>query len=193
MVRVHKPVALLRLASAAVLSLPLLAQAAGLGRMSVQSFLGQPLRAEIEIVSLQAGEESSLEARLASGNAFAQAGIEFNPALTGILFAFDKRDGRPIIRVSTRQPVNEPFVDLLVELRWATGLFVREYTVLLDPPGYQGPKPQPMAAAPVPTAPAAPVPSAPVAAPATPAAPTAPPAPTAEPKPAPGSEERPVA
>ncbi len=188
-----KPVALRQLVLAAVLSLPLLAQAAGLGRLSVQSFLGQPLRAEIEIVSLQPGEESSLEARLASGNAFAQAGIEFNPALTGIQFTLDKRDGRPIIRVSTRQPVNEPFVDLLVELRWATGLFVREYTVLLDPPGYQGPKPQPMAAAPAATPSAAPVPSVPVAAPAAPAAPTPPAAPAAETKPAPPAEERPMA
>jgi pilus assembly protein FimV len=189
-VRVNKPVALLRLVSAAVLSLPLLAQAAGLGRLSVQSFLGQPLRAEIEIVSVQAGEESSLEARLASGNAFAQAGIEFNPALTGIQFILDKRDGRPIIRVSTRQPVNEPFVDLLVELRWATGLFVREYTVLLDPPGYEGPKAQPMAAAPVATPAAAPVPLAPAAAASSPAAPTAP---AAESKPAAAAEERPLA
>jgi pilus assembly protein FimV len=194
-VRVIKPVALLRLVSAAVLSLPLLGQAAGLGRLSVQSFLGQPLRAEIEIVSLQAGEESSLEARLASGNAFAQAGIEFNPALTGIQFILEKRDGRPIIRVSTRQAVNEPFVDLLVELRWATGLFVREYTVLLDPPGYQGPKPQPMAVAPVatPSAAPAPAPAAPVAAPALSTSPSAPSAPAAEPTPAPAAEERPMA
>jgi pilus assembly protein FimV len=183
-VRVNKPVALLRLVLAAVLSLPLLAQAAGLGRLSVQSFLGQPLRAEIDVVSVQAGEESSLEARLASGNAFAQAGIEFNPALTGIQFTLDKRDGRPIILVSTRQPVNEPFVDLLVELRWATGLFVREYTVLLDPPGYEGPKPQPMAAAPVATPSAAPVPSVPVAAPT---------APSVEPKPEPSAAEQPMA
>jgi len=180
---VNKPVALLRLVLAAVLSLPLLAQAAGLGRLSVQSFLGQPLRAEIEVVSVQAGEESSLEARLASGNAFAQAGIEFNPALTGIQFTLDKRDGRPIILVSTRQPVNEPFVDLLVELRWATGLFVREYTVLLDPPGYEGPRPTPMAAAPVTTPSAAPAPAAPVA---------TPPAPSVEAKPAPGAAEQPM-
>jgi pilus assembly protein FimV len=181
---VNKPVALLRLVLAAVLSLPLLAQAAGLGRLSVQSFLGQPLRAEIEVVSVQPGEESSLEARLASGNAFAQAGIEFNPALTGIQFTLDKRDGRPIIRVSTRQSVNEPFVDLLVELRWATGLFVREYTVLLDPPGYEGPKLSPMAAAPVTAPSAAPASAAPVA---------TPPAPSAEAKPAPGAAEQPMA
>lgn len=199
------PVALLRLASAAVLLLPVLVQAAGLGRLSVQSFLGQPLRAEIELVSVQPGEESSLEARLASGNAFAQAGIEFNPALTGIQFTLDKRAGRPIIRVSTRQPVNEPFVDLLVELRWATGLFVREYTVLLDPPGYQGPKPQPMAAAPgsapataetaAPAAPAPPSPAAEASKPAIAAAPaTAEAAPAAEqPKAAAAEEAKPVA
>ncbi|MEX2197534.1 MAG: FimV/HubP family polar landmark protein [Burkholderiales bacterium] len=144
------------------MTLPLLAQAAGLGRLSVQSFLGQPLQAEIEVVSLQPGEEASLEARLASGNAFAQAGIEFNPALSTIQFALDKRGGRPVIRVTTRQSVNEPFIDLLVELRWSTGLFVREYTVLLDPPGYEGPRPQPMAAEPA-TARAPPVTSAPSA------------------------------
>jgi pilus assembly protein FimV len=183
-VRVNKPVALLRLVLAAVSSLPLLAQAAGLGRLSVQSFLGQPLRAEIEVVSLQPGEESSLEARLASGNAFAQAGIEFNPALSGIQFTLDKRDGRAMILVSTRQPVNEPFVDLLVELRWSTGLFVREYTVLLDPPGYEGPKPPPMAAAPVTTPSAAPASAAPVATPS---------APSAEAKPAPSAAEQPMA
>lgn len=164
-----KPVSLLRLVTATVLTLPLLAQAAGLGRLSVQSFLGQPLQAEIEVVSLQPGEEASLEARLASSNAFAQAGIEFNPALSTIQFALDKRDGRPVIRIATRQSVNEPFIDLLVELRWSTGLFVREYTVLLDPPGYEGPRPQPMAAEPA-TARAPPVTSAPSAAQPAPAA-----------------------
>ncbi|MGH8688523.1 MAG: type IV pilus assembly protein FimV, partial [Burkholderiales bacterium] len=148
----NKPVAVLRLVSAAVLALPVLAHAAGLGRLTVQSFLGQPLRAEIELVSVQAGEESSLEARLASGNAFTQAGIEFNPALSTARFELDKRDGHPYIKVSTRQPVNEPFVDILVELRWATGLFVREYTVLLDPPGYDAPKAAAMSAAPSPAA-----------------------------------------
>jgi pilus assembly protein FimV len=160
---------------AAALALPLFAQAAGLGRLTVQSFLGQPLRAEIEVVSLLPGEESSLEARLASGNAFAQAGIEFNPALAGVRFAIEKRDARTVLRVTTRQSVNEPFLDMLVELRWATGLLVREYTVLLDPPDYNAPKPMAVAPAPAVPASAAPVAAAPaVAAPVVPA----PPAPT---------------
>jgi pilus assembly protein FimV len=193
--RVNIPVSLLRLVTAAAFALPVLAHAAGLGRLTVQSSLGQPLRAEIEIVSIQAGEESSLEARLASGNAFAQAGIDFNPALNGVQFALDKRDGKPTVRVSTRQPVNEPFLDLLVELRWATGLFVREYTILLDPPGYQGPKPQPAAAAPAATAAsAAPAAAqAPVSAPSPAAAERAPSTPTtSEITPAPRVEERPM-
>ena len=188
------PVSLLRLVAAAALALPVLAHAAGLGRLTVQSALGQPLRAEIEIVSIQAGEESSLEARLASGNAFAQAGIEFNAVLNGVQFALGKRNGKPTVLVSTRQPVNEPFLDLLVELRWATGLFVREYTILLDPPGYEGPKPQPAAAAPA--APAAPTVAAPAAIATAPAPAAAERAPT-EPRPseitpAPRPEERPM-
>lgn len=193
-----KPVTFLRLASAAVLSLPLLSQAVGLGRMSVQSFLGQPLRAEIEIVSVQPGEEASLEARLASGNAFAQAGIEFSPALTSVQFAIERREGRPtVLRVTSRQPVNEPFLDLLVELRWDAGLLVREYTILLDPPEYRGPKP--VASAPAAPAGVAAAPAPALAAPV--ATPTPAPAPAAAPssaaaeamKPEARVEERPMA
>jgi pilus assembly protein FimV len=146
-----------RLALAALLFVPLLAHAAGLGRLTVQSALGQPLAAEIEIVSLQPGEDESLIARLASQEAFRQAGIEMSPALVGVRFAIERRAGRPLIRVSTLQPVNEPFLDLLVELQWATGRLVREYTFLLDPPEYKGP--QPIAAAPAPAAKPAPAPA----------------------------------
>ena len=131
-----------------------------------------PLRAEIEIVSLQSGEEESLQARLASVDAFRQAGIEMSPALVGLQFKIEKRDGRPLIRLSTSQPVNEPFLDVLIELSWATGRLVREYTFLLDPAEYKRPQP---AAAPAPA-------PRPVAVPA-PAAPSAP-APRAERQPA---------
>lgn len=205
-----KPIAVLRLVLAVAFGLPLLAQAAGLGRLSVQSFLGQPLRAEIEIVSLLPGEESSLEARLATANAFAQAGIEFSPSLTTVRFEIVKVSGRPVLRVTTRQPVNDPFLDILIELRWATGLLVREYTILLDPPDYlpqpaMAAGPAPRAEAPAPAAPAAPVAAAPApapaaAAPAASAAPVAAPAPTEAPatpiaeaaKPEARIEERPI-
>src|SRR6185436_18367279 len=117
----------------------------------------QPLNAEVEIVSLQSGEEDSLTARLATPEAFKQAGIELSSALIGVQLSIDKRGGRPVIRLSTVQPVNEPFLDVLIELQWATGRLVREYTFLLDPPEYRTPKPAAAAPAPAPAAkPAAP-------------------------------------
>jgi pilus assembly protein FimV len=121
--------------------------AAGLGQLSVISPLGQPLNAEIEIVSLQPGEEEGLVARLASPDAFRAAGIDFNPALVTVRFTIERRGGRPLLRVKTTQPVNDPFLEMLVELQWTTGRLVREYTVLLDPPEYRGP--QAIAAAPM--------------------------------------------
>ena len=185
--------------------------AAGLGQLSVISPLGQPLNAEIEIVSLQPGEEEGLVARLASPDAFRAAGIDFNPALVSARFAIERRGGRPLLRVRTTQPVNDPFLEILVELQWTTGRLVREYTVLLDPPEYRGP--QAIAAAPAAraTPAAAPEPKpaeAPAAQPAPePARAPAPapvearplpsvPAPAAEPAPAPAAEaqvEKPAA
>src|SRR6185295_13013113 len=100
---------------ALLLALPLVARAAGLGKLTLISALGQPLNAEIEIVSLQPGEED-LSARLASREAFAQAGIEANPILSDVRFTIERRGSTPILRLRSSQPINEPFVELLVEL-----------------------------------------------------------------------------
>lgn len=157
---VGKKMSGIRFALAALLCAPLLAHAAGLGKLTVTSALGQPLRAEIEIVSLQQGEEDSLTVRLASQEAFRQAGIELSGALVGVQMAIDKRGGRPVIRISTQQPVNEPFLDVLVELAWSTGRLVREYTFLLDPVEYKGPQPVGETPAPAVAAKPAPAPAA---------------------------------
>src|SRR6267143_166789 len=196
--------------------------AAGLGQLSVISPLGQPLNAEIEIVSLQPGEEEGLVARLAPPDAFRAAGIDFNPALVTVRFTIERRGGRPLLRVRTTQPVNDPFLEMLVELQWTTGRLVREYTVLLDPPEYRGPQaiaaapmapakpaaaPEPKPAAEAPAAQPAPEPArapapAPVEArplpsvPAPAAEPALAPAPAAEAqdeKPAPAEAEKPAA
>lgn len=138
------------------------AYSAGLGKLTVLSPLGQPLNAEIDIVSLQPGEEEGLTARLGSPEAFRQAGIEFNPALIGMRFAVERRSSGAVLKLTTAQPVNEPFVDVLVELSTSTGRLVREYTFLLDPPEYKGP-------AAIAAAPARPAITAPIARPAPPA------------------------
>ena len=120
-------------AVASALVLTSAAHAAGLGKLTVLSALGQPLRAEIELTSVSPEEASGLAARLASPEAFRNANIEFNPALSSLRFAVEQRGGRQFIRVSSTQPLNEPFVDLLLELTWNNGRLVREYTFLLDP------------------------------------------------------------
>lgn len=114
--------------------LPMAADAAGLGKIAVLSGLGQPLRAEIEL-SASNEELSALSARLASHQAFKQAGIEYVPTLAAVKLAVDKRSsGQPVIRLTTDRPVNEPFLDMLIEISWSAGRLVREYTFLLDPP-----------------------------------------------------------
>ena len=125
----------LKTLSAAVLAATLMASAsgAGLGRLTVLSSLGQPLNAEIELTSVSRDEAGNLTAKLASAEAFRQANIEFNPALYAIRFALEQRGGRQVIRVTSAQPMNEPFVDMLLELGGTNGRLVREYTFLLDP------------------------------------------------------------
>lgn len=108
------------------------ANAAGLGKLTVLSALGQPLRAEIELTAVAPEEAGGLVAQLAPAEAFRTANIDFNPALSSLRFEVEQRNGRPLIRVSSPQPLNEPFVDLLLELKWNGGRMVREYTFLLD-------------------------------------------------------------
>ena len=139
---------------AASLTLAAAAHAAGLGRLTVLSTLGEPLSAEIEIVSLAPGEDEGISARLAGADLFAQAGIDVNPALNTVRISIERRDNRPYLRITTREPINEPFLDLLIELQWSSGRLVREYTFLLDPPEYRSRR-QAIAAAPLAPTPAA--------------------------------------
>ena len=164
------------LSAIASLILPSLTWAAGLGKLSVLSQLGQPLRAEIEIVSLQKGEGDTLGARLAAGEVFRQANIDLNPALMSVKFAVQRRpNGQYVMTLTSGQPINEPFIDVLVELNWANGRLVREYTFLLDPPEYAGPPKLKalQAAQPSSTELSEPLASAPSAEPLTPAEPIA--------------------
>ncbi|WP_306396542.1 FimV/HubP family polar landmark protein [Telluria beijingensis] len=124
------------------------AHAAGLGKLTVLSALGQPLRAEIELTTSAGEDPASMAVKLANPEAFRAANIEFNPALLSLRFAVEERGGRQVIRVSSTQPLNEPFVDMLLELTWNNGRLVREYTFLLDPAELRTTQPAQVAAAP---------------------------------------------
>lgn len=110
------------------------AYAAELGKITVLSAAGQPLRAEVELSAIKPGEAASLLAKLAPPDAYRQANVEFNPALNALTFAVENRNGKPFIRISSAQPVAEPMVDLLLELSSKSGRQVREYAFVLDTP-----------------------------------------------------------
>jgi pilus assembly protein FimV len=121
-------VALLGLSGTEVLAL-------SLGRLTVQSALGEPLRAEIEVPDINAEEASSLRANVAAPEAFTAAGMEYNPAMSNLQVSLQRRaNGTAYIRLSSSRPINDPFVDMILEASWASGRIVRDYTMLFDPP-----------------------------------------------------------
>ncbi len=108
--------------------------AAELGKITVLSAVGQPLRAEIELTAVKPDEASSLLAKLAPPDAYRQAVVDLNPALNALTFAIETRNGKPFVRISSAQPLTEPLVDLLLELSGKYGRQVREYAFVLDTP-----------------------------------------------------------
>jgi pilus assembly protein FimV len=154
------------------------ASALALGRITVQSALGEPLSAEIDVPEINADELASLRAVVASPDAFRAAGLEYNPALSDLRITLEKRaDGRYFLRLKSNRAVNDPFIDLLLESSWSSGRVVRDYTMLFDPPSMR-PNQQPLTAQVSPGAsrsPAAPAPAAPSATAQAPAARAVPP------------------
>ncbi len=126
---------LLRTMAASASVLPGAAMALGLGPIDVKSVLDQPLDARIPIVSVRPGELDGLTANLASRELFRRMGLE-RPSLLGQLnFAVEGLDsGTPYIRVTSRAPMREPSLNILLEVSWSTGRMLRDFSVLLDPP-----------------------------------------------------------
>lgn len=117
------------------------AQALGLGKLSVQSALGETMRAEIDITSLTPEEAASLKVRVAPPDSYRSSGIEYNPVLTSTQVQVVRNGSRTVLRVSSDRSVQEPFVDVILELTWTGGRLVREYTLLFDPPSLAKPAP----------------------------------------------------
>ena len=118
------------------------AWALSLGRITVQSALGEPLRAEIEVPEINAEEAASLKTSIASPAAFAAAGLEYNAAVASLQASLQRRaDGRAYIRLISDRPINDPFVDMIVEATWSSGRILRDYTMLFDPPVLRKPTP----------------------------------------------------
>ncbi|MCK4151896.1 FimV/HubP family polar landmark-like protein TapV [Ralstonia nicotianae] len=124
------------IAAASLLLIQPAAHAAGFGALHVRSSLGQPLQAEIDLSGVTEEEAQNLVAKLASPDAYQRAGLTYNPIVSTLRASLVRQSGGSyVVRVISAQPVAEPFVDILVDLTWASGRVSRAYTFLLDPAG----------------------------------------------------------
>ncbi|AQQ68215.1 hypothetical protein Mag101_11630 [Microbulbifer agarilyticus] len=112
------------------------ALALGLGEIKVNSTLNQPLDAEIKLLQTRGLGENEIKVRLASLEDFERAGVERGYSLDGIRFDVDYSSGQPMVRITSRSPIREPFLNFLVETRWPSGRLLREYTLLMDLPAF---------------------------------------------------------
>ena len=111
--------------------------ALGLGEIHLNSSLNEPMNAEIDLLAAAPDELTALRASLAGRDAFTRYGIDRPPFLSSLTFKVGKgKDGRDALLVRSSEAIPEPFVTFLVEVNWARGRLMREYTVLLDPPVY---------------------------------------------------------
>lgn len=144
---------------------PAISHALALGKLKVISALNEPLNAEIELTSITEKELKGLSVSLASRPDFDAAGVERLPFLSELKFVVDRKsDGRHFLKLHTEQQVDEPFLHFLLQVEWAGGRLVREYTALIDPPykiaGKAAPVETPVVTPPAPEPVPAPIPEA---------------------------------
>lgn len=124
--------------------------ALGLGELEHNSYIGQPLTATVEIIDTE-GEYSPNEIKIRQVSA-KEAAATLNLDILANNYRLSlspvAHDGGLQIHISSRQPINEPFVDFILELSWSDGQVFREYTLLMDPPPIQPLVPTTQAATP---------------------------------------------
>ncbi|WP_028682114.1 FimV/HubP family polar landmark protein [Pseudomonas chlororaphis] len=131
MVQVRKLV--LAIAAASALSSGM-AQALGLGELTLKSTLNQPLVAEIELLDVKDLTAAEVVPSLASPEDFAKAGVDRQAFLNDLSFTpVLNANGKSVLRVTSSQPLSEPMVKFLVQVMWPNGRLLRDYSVLLDP------------------------------------------------------------
>lgn len=121
------------LAAAALLLLPAITQAQGLGPLTLHSKLGQPLRAEVPVIST-AGKTGGVHGSIATPDDYTAMGREFDPVLFSISVTVEERGRGSVLVLASSRPIMEPYLDLRIVLQSAGGRVSRDYTVLLDTP-----------------------------------------------------------
>ncbi len=115
----------------------------GLGAIKLNSSLSEILDAEIDLIAATSNDVDDLKVKLASRDAFLRAGIDRTGLLSTLRFHVKRHNnGKYFIKITSRKPIREPFLNFLLEVNWKNGRMLREYTVLIDPPGRRIEQPQ---------------------------------------------------
>lgn len=114
-----------------------IAQALGLGEIELQSYLNEPLDADISLRKSEGVDPGDVFVNIAPDSAYERVGIDRNYFLTKLDFRVTTdSDGSLVVNVSSREPLREPYLNFLLEVTWPNGRLMREYAVLVDPPVY---------------------------------------------------------
>jgi len=109
--------------------------AVGLGDLTVNSSLNEPLDATIQLVGLDGLGEDQIEVGLGSPDDFERANIARVGLIDDIVLEVDVIDRESgLVHLSSDQPVREPFLNMVISMRWPNGRLMRDYTALIDLP-----------------------------------------------------------
>ena len=135
--RLHKLVVAMSALAGGIASVD--SHALGLGDVKLHTALNQPLVAEIELMQVEDLTRTEILSNLASKSDFARAGVERPQVLSDLLFKTEvSPNGKGVIKITSKDPIQEPFLNFLVEVHWPNGRLLKEYTLLLDPPVFSG-------------------------------------------------------
>ena len=135
--RLHKLVVAMSALAGGIASVD--SYALGLGDVKLHTALNQPLAAEIELMQVEDLTRTEILSNLASKSDFARAGVERPQVLNGLQFKTEvSPNGKGVIKITSKDPIQEPFLNFLVEVHWPNGRLLKEYTLLLDPPVFSG-------------------------------------------------------
>ena len=160
----------LRIILAAVFAVPSCVFALGVGQLEVRSAINQPFEADLPLIVNNPAEVMGLSVRIPRQEDFDRIGIERLQIFSKLRLTVDAPPGgRPVVKITSREPIRNPNFSLLVEMLWPRGRLIRQFPVQLDPELYANRRPPPpippviAVVAPTPAAAAAEQPSAPAA------------------------------
>lgn len=106
----------------------------GLSEIQISSNLGEPIKAQVNLTGVSAAEVFGIKVRLASVDEYRKSGLQYPDTIKFTFNVEDELSMQPVIHIASLQPINEPFIELLLEVSSSARKVSRSYTILLDPP-----------------------------------------------------------